>query len=91
MAVNCFRSLWWALIREATLGPSRVSGLLRAACRVTGMDRQLGRGGREGGWGEGREGSTVNQRVTNITIYTIRREGEREVVCTARQWLRALC
>ena len=58
MAVNCFRSLWWALIREATLGPStpsRVSGLLRAACRVTGMDRQLGRGGRGGrvGGGEG--------------------------------------
>ena len=53
MAVNCFRSLWWALIREATLGPStpsRVSGLLRAACRVTGMDWQLGG---EGGWGEG--------------------------------------
>ena len=56
MAVNCFRSLWWALIREATLGPStpsRVSGLLRAVCRVTGMDRQLGRGG---GVGEGRGG-----------------------------------
>ena len=79
MAVNCFRSLWWALIREATLGPStpsRVSGLLRAACRVTGMDRQLGRE-----WGEGREGggrvregggegqhSESESHVTNIII-----------------------
>ena len=66
MAVNCFRSLWWALIREATLGPStpsRVSGLLRAACRVTGMDRQLER---EGG-GKGRHSESENH-VTNIII-----------------------
>ena len=67
MAANCFRSLWWALIKEATLGPStpsRVSGLLRAACRVTGMDRQLGReGGWEGGGEEGEEGSIVSQRA----------------------------
>ena len=67
MAANCFRSLWWALIREATLGPSRVSGLLRAACRVTGMDRQLGR---EGGWEGGVEGqhSESESHVTNIII-----------------------
>ena len=65
MAANCFRSLWWALIREATLGPSRVSGLLRAACRVTGMDRQLGR---EGGRGGGGQHSGSESHVTNIII-----------------------
>ena len=47
-----------ALIREATLGPNKVSGLLSAACSVTGMERQLREGGREGGLekeGGGRE------------------------------------